>query len=225
MGQANIVITAREGTPASVPQASGIAADTFEMGNHPIIFGLQTERYYEWCEDEKRLVIFGSLPKVGSNLVAAFNTGTLYAEGALLYHESDDSFQWYRWLGAVQQERKLFTAWTHGNDSILGCFLSPVMHQEGQIEKLVEILTGEGKRRLRKKSLSKRGEAAMAEDTRCRTNFGHVVERITTTARSMIKTLKLMVLIVWDSLRHPLTESVVDYGEARILERRSTSVQ
>jgi len=140
------VITAKEGTPASVPQASGVTADTFEMGNHPIVFGPQTERYYEWYEDEKRLVIFCTLPKGGSDLVAAFNVGTLYAEGDPLCRESEEQLQWCRWLSAVQQERKFLTAWAHGNDSILGCLLSTVQHQEAQIEKHVEILTGEGKR-------------------------------------------------------------------------------
>lgn len=35
---------------------------------------------------------------------------------------------------------------------------------------------------------------------------------------AIIKTLKLMVLIIWDSLRHPLTESVIDYTKARVLK-------
>jgi len=42
--------------------------------------------------------------------------------------------------------------------------------------------------------------------------------RIITAVGSTIKTLRLMALIVWHSLCHPLAESVVDYAEAKILK-------
>ena len=36
---------------------------------------------------------------------------------------------------------------------------------------------------------------------------------------SVAKTLKLMLLIAWYSLRYPLTESVIDYEKARVYNK------